>query len=240
VAAVKTGKLVAGGVFVLVVLFALYIQPIPAAASASGNFSNISFPGCDIVLSGGTVNIVTGNVHVVVKQGATVLKDDTRPILGGQIQQFTIYFVDFAKPTGTSLSVKVDVDGDVIADLAGEYPSACLTADLSKIPSYLRDGRVDPAPGDRLAIWCNKDQQIMDVWGVDNESRGYRLARFTASELAAAGPGGVTKSTKGLGVVSASMDRQGNIWVAWNGGAFGANGRDSFAKGLNCHFAVGS
>jgi hypothetical protein len=34
------------------------------------------------------------------------------------------------------------------------------------------------------------------------------------------------------------MDQQGYIWVAWNGGAYGANGRDSFAKSLNCHFAV--
>jgi hypothetical protein len=235
---VKTGKLISGCVFVLVVLFAFYTQPIPAAATASGSFSTIGFPGCDILLSGGTVNISAGNVHVVVKQGTKVLEDDTRPIASAEIDQFTIHFVDFAKPTGTSLSVRVDVDGNVIADLAGEYPSACLTADLSKIPSYLRDGRVDPNPGDRLAIWCNKGQQIMDVWGVDNESRGWRLAIFTARELAAAGPGGVTKTTRGLGVVSASMDQQGYIWVAWNGGAFGANGRDSFAKSLNCHFVV--
>lgn len=234
----KTGKLISGGVCVLVVLFALYIQLIPAAATASGSFSSISFPGCDILLSGGTVDISAGNVHTVVKQGTTVLEEDTRPIAGGQVQQYTIHFVDFAKPTGTLLLVKVDVDGSVIADLAGEYPSACLTADLSKIPSYLRDGRVDPTPGDRLAIWCNKDQQTMDVWGVDNESRGWRLAIFTASELGAAGPTGVTKATKGLGVVSASMDRQGYIWVAWNGGAYGANGRDSFAKALNCQFAM--
>ncbi len=102
--------------------------------------------------------------------------------------------------------------------------------------ALMSDGRVDPAPGDRLAIWCNKDQQNMDVWGIDNESRGFRLAIFTARELTVAGLDGVTHSTRGFGAVSAAMDSQGNIWVAWNGGPFGANGSSSFGKSLNCHF----
>jgi hypothetical protein len=210
----------------------------PAQAGASGSFTTIAFPNCDIVLSGGTVTVSSGTVQIrVTADLGKVLKDTSRPIGDGTLTQFTIPFVDFEKPKGNSISVRVAVDNNVIADLGGSYPSACLEFDPSKIPSYLRDGRANPQPGDRIAVWCNKDDGTLDVWGVDNESKGFRLAVFTGRELQLAGAKGITRTVRNYGAVSASIDSEGNVWVAWNGGPFGANGRDSFAKALTCLFS---
>jgi hypothetical protein len=208
----------------------------PVQAGASGSFSSMSFPGCDIRLEGGTVDAGGGMAHIRITSGSVVLTDKSKPIPSGSITSYTIGFADFAKPEKSSISVRVDVDGTVIADLSGDYPGPCINLDLTNFPSYMRDGRVDPKAGDRLAIWCNKDPRTVDVWGVGNDSIGFPLATFTQKDLAAAGPDGVTRVVRNRGAVSAAMDDQGNLWIAWNGGPFGANGRDSFGKALNCHF----
>jgi hypothetical protein len=214
------------------------IETAPANAGASGSFTTMAFPNCDIVLSGGTVTVSSGTVHIrVTGELGKVLKDTSRPIGDGTFTQFTIPFVDFEKPKGNSISVRVAVDNNVFADLGGSYPSACLEFDPSSIPSYLRDGRANPQPGDRIAVWCNKDDGTLDVWGVDNNSKGFRLAVFTSKELTLAGLKGVTRAVRNYGAVSASIDSQGNVWVAWNGGPFGANRRNSFAKALTCLFS---
>ena len=222
-------------VITLIGMSGLSVQP--AHAGASGSFTTMSFPGCDIQLSGGTVDISAGKLHVRITSGSKVLRDDTRDI-GNQsaITSFTIGFADFGKPPKTSISVSVDVDGSVIGNFSGDYPGPCLNLDLTNFPSYLRDGRVDPKPGDRMAIWCNKDKRNIDVWGVGNDSIGYPLTTFTEKELVAAGPVGVKHDVRNMGAVYAAMDSQGNLWIAWNGGPFGANGRDSFGKALNCKF----
>src|SRR6202008_1813637 len=36
------------------------------------------------------------------------------------------------------------------------------------------DGRIDPRPGDRIAIWCDAPN-VMTIWGVGNDSKGKPL-----------------------------------------------------------------
>lgn len=98
------------------------------------------------------------------------------------------------------------------------------------------DSRVDPQPGDRLAIYCNLPPGSIDVWGVDEESKGFRLATFTLDELKAAGLAGVYKTVDPNGTISISDDGQGNFWAAWNGGQYNATGQPGhgFAKGFRC------
>lgn len=96
------------------------------------------------------------------------------------------------------------------------------------------DSRIDPRPGDRVAIYCEPGDQI-DVWGIDASGKGFRLVTFDADEVASAGPTGITLDTGDYGAVSLSIDEKGNSWLAWNGGVFNATGQGDFAKLFRCN-----
>ncbi len=104
------------------------------------------------------------------------------------------------------------------------------------------DGRVNGKCGDRVAVWCDSD--ILEVWGVGLDSKGFTLFDFKYADIVAAGPKGLSRDLGPLGVVSVSVDAKGNFWVAWNGkvtlpsGSFFADGQPDhgFAKGFWCSF----
>jgi len=103
-------------------------------------------------------------------------------------------------------------------------------------PQYFNpgDGRVNGAPGDRIAVYCNPAESL-EVWGIV-DSQGFPLAVFEREALMIAGLRGVEKDAGSNGKVSASVDTQGNFWVAWNSEAHGANGQGDFAKDGVCVF----
>ncbi|MCC7206597.1 MAG: hypothetical protein IT323_04785 [Anaerolineae bacterium] len=115
------------------------------------------------------------------------------------------------------------------------FGEACSGAPITSFNP--RDGRVDPRPGDRLAIYCNQPPGSVDVWGVDDKSKGFRLATFTFADLTAAGLTGIYITVEPNGTISLSMDEQGNLWAAWNGGQYNADGQPGhgFAKGFRCN-----
>jgi hypothetical protein len=141
------------------------------------------------------------------------------------------------QPEGTVLYA--DTAGSVFG---GPYPRA--TGPCGKVSGNAiqffnpGDGRVEPRPGDRIAVWCNiaGDPPAIDVWAVGSDSRGFRLTTFKFADLVVAGPKGLTQDLGRNGKLSAMVDDQNNFYVAWNGGPFGATGRDSFAKTFNCAF----
>ncbi|MCC7206598.1 MAG: hypothetical protein IT323_04790 [Anaerolineae bacterium] len=137
------------------------------------------------------------------------------------------------QPEGTVLSVVQVSTSAVLAS------GPCSGALATPVPSFFNpgDGRVDPRPGDRLAIYCNRPAGSVDVWGVDDKSKGFRLATFTFDDLAAAGLSGLYVTAEPNGTISLSMDEQGNLWAAWNGGQYGAEGQPGhgFAKGFRCN-----
>jgi hypothetical protein len=101
------------------------------------------------------------------------------------------------------------------------------------------DGRVDPRPGDRVAVYCNTSATppTLDVWGVTNDSIGHRLFTFAYADLLSAGSKGILKKVEPLGSVFASTDGNGNFLVKWYGGPAGAIGTKDFAKSFACGFA---
>ncbi|PJF42768.1 MAG: hypothetical protein CUN50_02915 [Candidatus Thermofonsia Clade 1 bacterium] len=92
------------------------------------------------------------------------------------------------------------------------------------------DGRCDPRPGDRLAIYYEGNRIL--VYGVNNLSRGFLLASFDIKALQEAGEEGIYIDKGVDGTIAASIDDQGHVWVAWTGGQYNASGRPEhgFAK----------
>jgi hypothetical protein len=94
------------------------------------------------------------------------------------------------------------------------------------------DARVDPHPGDRLAVYCNQKEQVV-VYGIDHAQadfqKGFLLAVFKLDDIEAAGDKGLTKNLGQDGTLSISLIK-GWYWVAWNGGRFNATGEDIWVK----------
>jgi hypothetical protein len=104
------------------------------------------------------------------------------------------------------------------------------------------DERIDPRPGDRLAVYCNQKAQIV-VYGIDNgqidTKKGFLLGVFKHSDVKLAGDNGLTKNLGENGTLSISLIK-GWYWVAWNGGKFNATGKDIWVKNFPesaCTFA---
>jgi hypothetical protein len=140
------------------------------------------------------------------------------------------------QPEGTVIAA--DSAGGIFGEPLPSVTKAC-GKDTNPVKFFdPGDGRVDPRPGDRLAVWCNiaGNPPSIDVWAVGDDSRGFRLATFNFTDLAAAGPQGIAKNLGRNGKLSAVVDAQNNFFVAWNGGPFGATGAGVFAKSFHCAF----
>jgi hypothetical protein len=99
------------------------------------------------------------------------------------------------------------------------------------------DDRVDPRPGDRLAIYCDARFRDIDVWGIRDDGSGYRLAAFEFDELTFALPRTVRRDLGPNGVLTAGIDRVENIFfVSWVGGPYGATGVGDWQKAFRCPF----
>ncbi len=94
------------------------------------------------------------------------------------------------------------------------------------------DGRVDPRPGDRVAVYCSADK--ITVYGVLNDSRGVFLATFSHADLIQAGAAGITKKVEPRGTVIISLSGTSSFYVRWTGGPAAATGVKSFAKAFTC------
>ena len=115
-----------------------------------------------------------------------------------------------------------------------------LKAVLNVLQSYLvtwfnpGDGRFDPHPAERIAIYCHLDKNTLGVLLINNDSKGNVGTSFKLDALKAAGPTGVTYDFGINGTLSIMLDPSGNGYAAWNGGVDGANGRGDFAKTYQC------
>jgi hypothetical protein len=100
------------------------------------------------------------------------------------------------------------------------------------------DGRIDPLPGDRLAVYCNPGAKPpnVDVWGVLNDSSGRRLFTFTFSDLVKAGAKGITKKVEPLGTIFLSVDADNQFFAVWTGGPAAATSMGEFTKYFECNF----
>jgi hypothetical protein len=94
------------------------------------------------------------------------------------------------------------------------------------------DNRVDPRPGDRLAVWCNQPDKVV-VYGVSDDlpanQSGFHLATFSYKDVVAAGDKGLSRNTGSTGIITVSL-KNGWFWIAWNGGKYRATGQGIFIK----------
>jgi hypothetical protein len=99
------------------------------------------------------------------------------------------------------------------------------------------DGRVDPQPGDRIAVYCNLSApQTVGVYGIDSKGNGVFLANVSLSDITNAGEGGFVKNLGNKGTVFVGVGADGtSFWAAWQG-PYGANASGAFAKEFTCNF----
>jgi hypothetical protein len=99
------------------------------------------------------------------------------------------------------------------------------------------DSRVDPLPGDRLAIWCNTTTTppTIVVYGVNDDKSGFFLTLFKNADLLKAGPKGITQEATN-GTVSMMQDGNGHFYAAWNDGQAHPSDQGDFAKSFTCAF----
>jgi hypothetical protein len=142
---------------------------------------------------------------------------------------------EFRGRTLTSVNIRDTSDPDPCIHIDG------ITAETGEeAPSWFDPGddRVDPRPGDRVAVYCDIPESTLTVYGINDVGQGFFLDRFSYSDIVASGPSGVTHHLGENGSVSVSVDGQNNFWLAWNGGKFNATGQGDFAKGFNCAFTL--
>lgn len=100
------------------------------------------------------------------------------------------------------------------------------------------DGRVDPQPQDRLAIYCDAEYREIDIWGIFEGGEGRRLTVIEFDELTEAGQRGVRRTARNnWGTVIAYLAPVDPIFVVqWYWDPLGANGQDVWAKTFRCDF----
>jgi hypothetical protein len=99
------------------------------------------------------------------------------------------------------------------------------------------DGRADPQPGDRIAVYCNLSApQAIGIYGIDSKGNGVFLANVSLSDITNAGEGGFVKHLGNKGTVFVGVGADGtSFWAAWQG-PYGANASGAFAKEFTCNF----
>lgn len=99
------------------------------------------------------------------------------------------------------------------------------------------DSRVNPQPGDRIAVYCNLSApQTVGVYGIDSKGKGIFLANVSLSDITNAGEGGFVKNLGNKGTVFVGVGADGtSFWAAWQG-PYGANASGAFAKEFTCSF----
>jgi hypothetical protein len=201
------------GLFLIPVFIATLIVFTPTHVASAAT--------CAVSVSSGS--LASGaNISVTAPAGHTYIFAYT----GAATGQITVTgTLNIVNGTGGTLFYTItDENGDCVAPAAFFNPG---------------DGRVDPLPGDLLAVYCNSaaTQPNLDVWGVTNDSIGHHLFKFTYADLLKAGKSGLLKNVEPLGSIRASTDGSGNFSVQWFGGPDSATGAKSFAKSFTCNFA---
>jgi hypothetical protein len=211
-------------------------------------------PGFDMVsvvlFDGNGKPLSAGNTAGLVI-GTTATFNSNLSLTGITARPVTVKLLDtstavFSPPTLASVTGK-PVLGSFSIDPATLFASCASVPLAAATACGFGDGRVDGKCWDRIAVYCNTSANPpnLDVWGIDTTSKGFRLTTFPFSDIAAAGPRGLTKNLGSLGKVSVMVDANNSFWVAWNGkvsvpsGSFIADGQPNhgFAKGFQCNFA---
>ncbi len=232
--------------FALVLVLTFALNVMPAHAAVSGSLTQLAFPGATAtdcgtyaLASGGSVTTTT-----TVSDVGT-LYDGNGTVIGGfsstWIGTFTNTYIDFAiQPAKNPIRMVEVLGGVTVVDLSADNPCLPPSGAASTVQFFNPgDGRVDPRPGDRVAVYCNTadNPPNLVVYGIDNASHGLWLSKFIFADLVKAGPKGILRKVEPKGSVFAVVDANNYFTVQWFGGPAGATGSKDFAKSFTCSFA---
>lgn len=103
---------------------------------------------------------------------------------------------------------------------------------------YPGDDRLNGKPSDRVAVYCNQATGTIGVYVVNNAGQGTASTEFSGAAVVAAGSAGLTRNLGANGSVTIHGNAQGNFWLAWTGGPYGANGQGDFSKTVACSLPI--
>jgi hypothetical protein len=179
-----------------------------------------------------TVTFVTNGSGANVEMKVTLNPNDARYDLYDNFYRFmvtgtasvTTVTGNFPlQPAGTRLNLLVN-DGELL-----DVWIACSSTGVTWFNPG--DGRLDPLPGDRIAVYCNPNANppSLSVLPIDDQGNGIKPAvSFTASNLDK--NGNATRILpNNMGTISVN-ENNGKWFVAWNGGLYNATGNDIFMK----------
>jgi len=224
-----------------------------AFAAVSGTFDTLDFPGagptnCGTIRVSGSVTVTNpGSVSYLFAAtdgtGAIVASRPLTIAIGGS-RTFSEANNSFnlLQPKKNPIRVMVTLEGVLVANVIGDNPCLPPTGAGSNVagaepppPKFFDpgDSRLDPRPGDRLAVYCNPPDTLV-VYGISNRGKGFLLTTFSHTELLAAGTAGLKKTLGDGNTVWISEDLTYHFWISWTGGEYNATGQGDFAKGSTC------
>ncbi|MCC7446761.1 MAG: hypothetical protein IT324_05055 [Anaerolineae bacterium] len=188
------------------------------------------------VTTGGTVPFLL----TAVDGNGTIVGSTSGNISGGVKTQANGSF-NLGKPKKNPIRVMVVIEGVLVGNLLGDNPCVPASGVGTSVngepppPKFFDpgDSRLDPRPGDRLAVYCNPPDTLV-VYGISSIGKGFLLTTFSHSALLAAGPAGLKKTLGDGNTVWVSEDLTYHFWISWTGGEYNATGQGDFAKGSTC------
>ncbi|MCC7447515.1 MAG: hypothetical protein IT324_08875 [Anaerolineae bacterium] len=211
----KPRSILATVIAVTLILTSLTIQVHPAAAATASvggdcNQVAVTFYGA-----------VSGTTYTIEENG--VIAFSSSAVSG------TVTFTRGA-PLGGSVTISASESGVVLASATFNCGGAVTVFNPG-------DKSVSRAAGDRIAIYCNVGDTPpnIDVWGINNQGKGSRLAQISYTELVAAGTNGLVRNLGSNGVLYAGVAGDGKtFWFSRQGGPYNATGKGDFAKTVTC------
>ena len=192
----------------------------------------------DSGINAGDTYSATANATTPTVTGGTIASG-SGPISGAFSTEAAFFGWGSLQAPGTPVHVDVsrtwNVDGTQTS-FEDSTIGNCILAPITFFNPH--DGRVNPLPGDRIAVWCNlgATPPNIDVWGIGSDSVGFRLATFNFSDVAKAAGKGLARNLGFNGGVNINMWAANSFYVAWRGGPYHATGQGDFAKNFTCSF----
>jgi hypothetical protein len=233
------------GLATIVLFLVTLSQPAPAQAlSYASGYEN---PSCTNVVINITYSVNRDNTGTGAEHYAHLVTDGAGNVLARQEYTDNFSGTDNFMMTYTAAPQYNPIRAQLISFAGNGLPEQIAYENSFNCPGLPfasgaffnpGDGRIDPRPGDRLAVYCNPgaNPPNVDVWGVLNDSSGRRLYTFPFSDLVKAGAKGITKKVEPLGTIFLSVDANNNFFAVWTGGPAAATGTRDFTKAFTCGF----
>jgi hypothetical protein len=171
-------------VFAMIGALALNIKPAAAATAVITNITCQSLTA-EVTTTGASAS---ANITVSVTLTATsaiIGQKIVYPIVTGEVYTVNVPLTGATPGAGINVEVFESFSTPTLINITGlSIPAVCPTPPQLAVfdPG---DGRVEPHPVDRLAIYCNRlaNPATLDIWGITDDSKGFRLTTLVFADL---------------------------------------------------------